>query len=105
MLVGTVGRMSRRSLVLVAAVAAAALVAVCAVAVTDHTHKHRQRAEARRLAYICAHRGVDCGGPDPAAIEAAWNRRERIYVGTALALGLAVVTTLGAVLRPRRPAG
>lgn len=104
MVVGTVARVTRRRFALLAAVATTALCVVCAVAVVDHTHKHRQRVAARRLAYLCTHRGIDCGGPQPAKIEAAWNRRERIYAGAAVLLGICVVTSLGGALRLRRSA-
>jgi hypothetical protein len=96
--------MTRRTLALLAAFAAVALCAVCVVAVVDHTYKHRERVAARRLAWICAHRATDCGGPDPAAIEAAWNRRERIYIGSALVLGAGLVTSLAGALRRRSAA-
>jgi hypothetical protein len=88
----------------VAAVATVALCVVCFVGVADHTHKHRQRVAARRLAWLCTHRGTGCGGPSPARIEAAWNRRERLYAGASVLLGLCAVTSLGAALRPRPPA-
>ena len=104
MLVGTVAGMSRRAFALVAVVAAAALCAVCVVAVVDHTHKHRQRVEARRATFLCVHRKVECGGRDPAAIESAWNRRERIYIAAAVALGAGVIVSLAGAIRTRPPA-
>ena len=77
------------------------LVAVCAVAVLDHTHKHDRRATATRDAWFCRNRGTHCGGADPAAIEAAWNRRERGYFVAVGVLGLVVITSAGAGLRMR----
>jgi hypothetical protein len=64
------------------------LAALGAIAVADHSHKHSTRAKAQRDAWFCRHRGTECGGADPAAIEAAWNRRERVYLVLAGALGL-----------------
>ena len=84
-----------------AAAAAVLLVALCAVAVLDHTHKHDRRIAARRDAWFCRHRGTHCGGASPAAIEASWNRRERIYIVAAGALGLTIVASAAAGLRIR----
>jgi hypothetical protein len=73
---------------------------VCVIAIHDHSRKHDERVAARRSAWLCAHRGTQCGGRDPAAIEAAWNRRERLYFG---ACGLLVVIAVaGAAATIRR---
>ena len=82
-------------------VSAVLLVALCAVAVLDHTHKHDRRVAAQRAAWLCTHRGTSCGGASPATIEAAWNRREHVYVVAAGAFGLLMVASAVAGLRSR----
>jgi hypothetical protein len=77
------------------------LVALCVVAILDHTHKHDRRIAAQRDAWFCAHRGTHCGGANPAAIEAAWNRRERGYAVLAGALGIVVIASTVATARRR----
>jgi hypothetical protein len=91
----------RRVCAVVAALSLAGCAAVCAVAIVDHTHKHHERVAARRDAWFCQHRGTRCGRGDPVAIEAAWNDRERWYVGGAVALG--VIATVAGGLVVRRP--
>jgi NhaP-type Na+/H+ or K+/H+ antiporter len=75
------------------------LAVVCIVAVADHTHKHSTRVAAQKAAWFCRHRGTECGGADPSAIERAWNRRERVYVVLAGALGAVAVASAVAGLR------
>ena len=74
---------------------------MCLAAVLDHSHKHRVRAAAQREAWFCKHRGTHCGGANPAAIEASWNRRERVYVVAAGALGIAAVASAAGAVRSR----
>jgi hypothetical protein len=74
---------------------------VCLTAVLDHSHKHRVRATAQRDAWFCTHHGTHCDGASPAAIEAAWNRRERVYVVAAGVLGVVVLASAAAAVRTR----
>ena len=82
----------------VALAAALVFIAIVVAAFVDHAHKHHERAAARRDAWFCAHRGTHCDGADPIAIEDAWNRRERVYIGVAI---VALAVSVGAAAKRR----
>jgi hypothetical protein len=68
---------------------AVAIVGLSAAGFVDHSQKAARLRGASVKAWKCAHRGTECGATTPAAIEAAWNSRERIYAGGLIALAVA----------------
>ncbi len=80
----------------IALIVALALGALLAIAVVDRIRKQDAKRDAYVAAWICSHRALRCGHVTPAAIERAWNRRERIYGIAAVSLVLLGGAAFGA---------
>ena len=62
-----------------------------AVAFVDHGWKGRRINRAELASWYCEHDSIDCGGPNPVAMERHWNQRQLGYEVAVVALaGFAV---------------
>jgi hypothetical protein len=74
---------------------------IAAAAVADHRHKNARMGPASVASWYCQNRGQRCDQPQSDDIEAAWQKRERIYRVSFWATSLGAMTALVVTLRQR----
>jgi hypothetical protein len=70
-------------------------------AVADHRHKNARMGPANVASWYCGNRGQRCDEPQAEDVEAAWQKRERVYRISFWATSVGALVALGLVLRQR----